>query len=71
MNQPQPLCVRLDFQGYLVCQIPKDTLEVELKIKTCVVGSPYTQINSPGQKNLEHGGKSIDIRYIPEEGNTT
>ena len=34
MNQPQPLCVSLDFQGYLVCQIPKDTLEVELKIKT-------------------------------------
>ena len=34
MNQPQPLCVSLDFQGYLVCQIPKDALEVELKIKT-------------------------------------
>ena len=34
MNQPQPLCVSLDFQRYLVCQIPKDTLEVELKIKT-------------------------------------
>ena len=34
MNQPQPLCVSLDFQGYLLCQIPKDALEVELKIKT-------------------------------------
>ena len=34
MSQPQPLCISLDFQGYLVCQIPKDTLEVELKIKT-------------------------------------
>ena len=34
MNQPQPLCVSLDFQGYLVCQISKDTLEAELKIKT-------------------------------------
>ena len=34
MNQPQPLCISLDFQGYLVCQIPKDALEVELKIKT-------------------------------------
>ena len=34
MNQPQPLFISLDFQGYLVCQIPKDALEVELKIKT-------------------------------------
>ena len=34
MNQPQPLCISLDFQGYLLCQIPKDALEVELKIKT-------------------------------------
>ena len=34
MNQPQPLCISLDFQGYLACQIPKDALEVELKIKT-------------------------------------
>ena len=34
MNQPQPLCISLDFQGYLVCQIPMDALEVELKIKT-------------------------------------
>ena len=33
MNQPQPLFISLDFQGYLVCQIPKDALEVELKIK--------------------------------------
>ena len=34
MNQPQPLSMSLDFQGYLVCQIPADALEVELKIKT-------------------------------------
>ena len=34
MNQLQSLCISLDFQGYLVCQIPKDALEVELKIKT-------------------------------------
>ena len=34
MNQPQPLCITLDFQDYLVCQIPKDALEVEPKIKT-------------------------------------
>ena len=34
MNQPQPLSISLDFQGYLVCQIPADALEVELKIKT-------------------------------------
>ena len=34
MNQLQPLCISVDFQGYLVCQIPADALEVELKIKT-------------------------------------
>ena len=34
MNQLQLLSVSLDFQGYLVCQIPADALEVELKIKT-------------------------------------
>ena len=34
MNQPQPLSVSVDFQGYLVCKIPADALEVELKIKT-------------------------------------
>ena len=34
MNQPQPPCVSLDFQGYLVCQIRKDAPAVELKIKT-------------------------------------
>ena len=34
MNEPQSLSISLDFQGYLVCQIPVDALEVELKIKT-------------------------------------
>ena len=34
MNQPQPLYVSLDFQGFLVCQVPKDAIEVMLKIKT-------------------------------------
>ena len=34
MNQPQPLSISVDFQGYLVCQIQSDALEVELKIKT-------------------------------------
>ena len=34
MNQPQPLSVSVDFQGYLVCQIPADALKVELKIIT-------------------------------------
>ena len=33
-NQPQPLSISVDFQDYLVCQIPADALEVELKIKT-------------------------------------
>ena len=34
MIQPQPLSISVDFQGYLVCQIPAYALEVELKIKT-------------------------------------
>ena len=34
MNQPQQLHVSCDFQGYLVCQIPKDVMDVELKTKT-------------------------------------
>ena len=34
MNQPQPLSISVEFQGYLVCKIPADALEVELKIKT-------------------------------------
>ena len=34
MNQPQTLSICVDFQGYLVCQIPADALEVELRIKT-------------------------------------
>ena len=34
MNQPQQLCVSCNFQGFLVCQIPKDVIKVELKIKT-------------------------------------
>ena len=34
MNQPQPLYISLDFQGYLVCQITMDAIEAELRIKT-------------------------------------
>ena len=34
MNQPQQLSISCDFKGFLVCQIPKDVVEVELKIKT-------------------------------------
>ena len=34
MNQPQQLNAACDFQGFLVCQIPKDMVEVKLKIKT-------------------------------------
>ena len=34
MNQPQPLSVNLDFQGYWYVKIPKDAVKVGLKIKT-------------------------------------
>ena len=34
MNQPKQLNIACDFQGFLVCQMPKDIVEIELKIKT-------------------------------------
>ena len=34
MSQPQQLSVACNFQGFLVCQMPKDVVEVELEIKT-------------------------------------
>ena len=34
MNQLQQLSVACDFQGFLVCQMPRDIMEVELKIRT-------------------------------------
>ena len=34
MDQPQQLSISCDCQGFLVCQIPKDVIEVELKNKT-------------------------------------
>ena len=34
MDHPQQLSIACDFQGFLVCQIPKDVIKVELKIKT-------------------------------------
>ena len=34
MSQPQQLSVTCDFQGFLVCQMPLDVVEVKLKIKT-------------------------------------
>ena len=34
MNMNQQLNASCDFLGYLVCQMPKDVVEVELKVKT-------------------------------------
>ena len=34
MNSPQQLVVSCDLNGYLVCKMPKDKVEVEWKIKT-------------------------------------
>ena len=34
MNQPRQLSVACNFQGFLVCQMPMDAIEDELKIKT-------------------------------------
>ena len=71
MNQPQPLCVSLDFQGYLVCQIPADALEVELKMKTkWGKFTLHTGQFTRTEKYIEHGGRPIDARYTEEGGNT-
>ena len=67
MNQPQPLSISVDFQGYLVCQIPADALEVDLKIKTMWGGLPYTWISLQEQRSTEHGKRQTDTKYIPEE----
>ena len=34
MDQPQQISIVCNFQGFLVCHIPKDVIDVELKIKT-------------------------------------
>ena len=34
MNQPQQSNVPCDFQWFLVCQVPKDVVEIKLEIKT-------------------------------------
>ena len=60
MNQPQQLKVACDFQGFLVCQMPTDVVEVKLKIKKNGENSPYPRTYTPGHKNTGLGTKSVE-----------
>ena len=55
MNQPQQLSIACNFQGFLVCQIPKDVLEVELKIKTKWGNLPFTWTSMQEQRSTGPG----------------
>ena len=68
MNQPQPLSFSFDFQGYLVCQIPADALEVELKIKT--KWGKLTLHTDQFTRTEKYRVWPTDARYIPEGENT-
>ena len=70
MNQPQPLCISLDFQGYLVCQIPADALQVELKIKTKWGKFTLHTHQFTRTEKYRAWRKPTDARYTPEGGNT-
>ena len=71
MNQPQPLSISLDFQGYLVCQIPADALEVELKIKTkWGKFTLHTDQFTRTEKYRAWRKANRHARYTPEGGNT-
>ena len=70
MNQPQPPSISIDFQGYLVCQIPADALKVELKIKPGGVSLPYILTSLPEQRSTEHGERHANAKYIPEGEDT-
>ena len=43
MNQPQQLNVSCDFNGYLLCQMPQDIVEVELINKDQMGKVHFTQ----------------------------
>ena len=65
MNQPQQLSVACDFQGFLVCQMPRDIMEVELKIKTKWGSSPSIQTNMQKQKRTGPGRWPAAAGSIP------
>ena len=55
MNQPQQLNVSFDFNGYLVCQMPPDIVEVELKIRTKWGKFILLKDFHTGQRNISPG----------------
>ena len=67
MNQPQQLCLSCDFQGFLVCQIPKDVIEVEFKIKTKWQSLHSTLTSIQGWGSTGAGRRSATTGYIPRE----
>ena len=81
MNMPQQLNISCDFSGFLVCQIPRDVIEVKLKIKTkwrkIYPAEGLPQQNGKVQ-TMGHGkplGKDTSRRRMPHqeaiESNTT
>ena len=79
MDQPQQLSVARDFQGFLVCQIPKDVIEVELKIKTkwgkfTLHTDQHTRMENTGPGRRSSGTGSIpggDYPAAREQANLT
>ena len=69
MSQPQPLSISVHFQGYLVCQIPADALEVELKIKTKWGKFTLHTDQFTRREKYRAWRKATKSKIHPEEGN--
>ena len=66
MNQPQLLSISCNFQGFLVCQIPKEVIEVELKIKTKWGKFTLHTDQHTGTEKYRPGRRSAATESIPE-----
>ena len=68
MNQPQQLCVSCNFQGFLVCQIPKDVVKVDLKINQNGESLNSTLTSIQGWRSTGPVRRSATAGYI-QRGN--
>ena len=65
----QTLHATCDFEGYLFCNMPADTLEVEVKIKMKWGSTQCLKILIPMLKSTVPGIEQIgEARHIPEGG---
>ena len=55
MEHNNALNLSCDFNGYLVCQMTTNMVEVELKIKQLEVSIPLTKTPVLGQRDTIHG----------------